>query len=233
MNHKTDSPVLIDFFALSGTGKSTHSKALSNHLTSKGFKVKILSFTLRRNGKNGSFRKLQRQPISTLFKSISMGRVFLRLSSRETNIREFFYLIKWSYRLLVYDNQIRSHGSEGLDYVILDPSLSSKLKKFYKYFDDDSFVEAISFLEEKKLTSDIVVVIEADIGIVEKRRLARGSLEKVTGDSATSPVRKAFSEIEQRNTSMNFVTVDYNCFSSLKSNIQKIAELCARVRPQL
>ncbi len=165
MNHKTDRPVLIDFFALCGTGKSTHTKALSDHLTAKGFKVKTLRFTLRGHGKIGLFTKLQRRPISTLFKSISMGCVFLRLSSRETNISKLYYLIKWSYRLLVYDNQIRSHGSKGLDYVILDPSLSSKLKKFYKYFDDDSIVEVISFLAENKLTSDIVVVIEADIGI--------------------------------------------------------------------
>ena len=233
MNQKKDRPVLIDFFALSGTGKSTHTKALFDHLTAKGFKVKVLSFRLLRHGKTDSLGKLQRQPISTLFKSISMGCVFFRLSSKKTDISKIFTLIKWSYHLLVYDNQLRSLDSEGLDYVILDPSLSSQLKKFYKYFDDDSFVEAISLHEKNKLTSDIVVFIEADIDIVKKRRLARGSLEKSKLDSATLSVRKAFSEIEQRNTSINFVTVGYNCFSSLESNIQQIAELCARVRPQL
>ena len=230
MNQKTDRPVLIDFFALSGTGKSTHTKTLFDHLTAKGFKVKILNFRLLRYGKNGHS---QRQPISTLFKSISMGCVFFRLSSKKTELSKISTLIKWSYRLLVYNSQIRSYNSEGLDYIIVDPSLSSQLKKFYQYFDDDSFIEAVSFLEKKKLTSDIVVIIEADIDIVKKRRLARGSLEEATRDSATFSVKKAFSEIEQRNTSINFVTVGYNCFSSLESNIQQITELCGRVKSQL
>lgn len=233
MNQETNKPILIDFFALSGTGKSTHSKALFDYLTAKGAKVKIFKFALRGNGRDDSFRKDKRPSLSIFCKSISMGCVFWRLSSRRNRFREIVSLIKWSYRLLVYDKQMRSLFLEGLDYIIRDPSLSSKLKKFYKHFDDESFVEVISFLEEKKLTSDIVVFIKADLGIVKKRRLARGSLEISKRDSETFSLRKAFSEIEQRNTSMNFVTVDYDSFSSLEGNIQKIAEVCARKRSPL
>ncbi len=233
MYQKTGRSVLIDFFALSGTGKSTHSKALFDHLTSEGFNVETLSFTLRRDGKNGSFKKLRRQPASALFKSISMGCAFLRISPRKSSIVDIFNLIKWSYRLLGYDNQIRSHVSEGLDYIILDPSLSSKLKKFYKYFDEDSFVKVVSLLEANGLMSDIIIIIEADIDIVKKRRLDRGSPEQIKGDSATFSIKKTFSEMERKNSPTNFLTVGYDCFSSLEYNIQKIAGLCVRTRSQL
>ena len=40
---------MVDFFALSGTGKSTHSNALFDHLTSDGYNLEALSFTLRKN----------------------------------------------------------------------------------------------------------------------------------------------------------------------------------------
>ena len=233
MNQKSVRAILIDFFALSGTGKSTHSKALFDHLTSEGFKVEMLSFTLRRNGKNGSFKELRRQPLSALFKSISMGRAFLRISPRKSSIADIFYLMKWSYRLLGYDKQIRSHVLEDVDYLILDPSLSSKLKKFYKYFDEHSFVNVVSILEENKLMSDIIINIEADIAIVKKRRLDRGSPEQLKGDSATFSIRKAFREAERQNSPTNFLTVGYDCFSSLENNIQQIAELCVHTRSQL
>jgi len=230
---KTGRPVLVDFYALSGTGKSTHSKALHDHLTAEGFKAKMIQFSLRRNGGKGSFAKLQRLPIPTLFKSITMGFRFLRISPRDSNVTKIFYLIRWSYRLLVYDNQIRNHLSKDLDYIILDASLSSKLNKFHRYFDDTSIVEAVSFLEENKLLSDIVVIIEADVSIVKKRRLARGTPREVKWESAAFFVRKAFSEIERRKTYMNFITVRYDCFSSLKGNILKISELCTRVKSGL
>ena len=233
MNRKTARPVLIDFFALSGTGKSTHSKALFDHLGSEGFNVEMLSFTLRRNGKNGSFEKLRRQPFSALFKSVYMGRAFMRISPGKPSIARAFGLIKWSYRLLGYSNQIRSRVSEDVDFLILDPSLSSKLKKFYRHFDEDSFVKVVSLLEENKLMSDVIVIIDADIEIVKKRRLGRGSPERVKGDSATYSVRKAFGEMERRNCSTNFLTVGYDSFSSLGDNIRRIAELCIHTRSQL
>ena len=229
----TPRPVLIDFFALSGTGKSTHSNALAEHLTAEGYKAEILSFTVRRKGKKGSFGKLQRPPSSIFLKAARMGWGFSRLSSAKSSITRPFRLMKWSYRLLVYDNMVRSHASEDLDFVILDPSLSSKLKKLYRYFDDSSFVEVISILEENKLTSDIVVVIEADLAMVKERRIARGSPESVKGDGATISVKKAFSEMEQRDTSIHFERVGYDSFSSLEGNIRQIADRCIEVRSQL
>lgn len=159
-----------------------------------------------------------------------MGRFFYKLSSKKTGFTEIFSLIKWSHRLLTYDHQIRSYGAEGLDYVILDPSLSSKLKKFYKHFDDDSFVEVVSFLDKNNLTSDIVVILEADMDIVKERRLGRGSEAEVGGDAATFSVKKAFAEVEKHSTSTNYITVGYNCFSHLEGNVQKITELCIRLK---
>jgi thymidylate kinase len=233
MYQKTGRPVLIDFFALSGTGKSTHTKALSDHLTSGGFNVETLSFTLRRNGIKGSFGKSQRQPISLLFKSMGMALEFIRISPRKLGPLDFLDLMKWSYRLLVYNNRLRSHVPEGIDYIIMDPSLSSKLKKFYDHFDEVSFSRVISFLDKNKFMSDIVVIIDSDIDIVKKRRLARGTPEHVDGDSATLPLRKAFAEAEHQGVSTHFLTLEYNCFSSLEENIRKIAELCVSTRSSI
>ncbi len=159
-----------------------------------------------------------------------MGGSLFKLSSKTTKITEILKLIKWSYRVLVYHSQIKSNDLSHLDFIIVDPSLSSNLKKFHQYFDDDSFVKVLSLLEQNELMSDLVVVIEADIDIVVQRRLARGSSAKTKGDSATFALKKAFNVIEKQNTSINLVTVDYNHFSSLERNIQHIGELCDRAR---
>lgn len=233
MTQQSDRAVLIDFFALSGTGKSTHSKALLKHLSDQGFKSEILSFSARRGGKNGSFGKPQRAPVSILFQSISLGRALWKLLLKDKNLGKLAFLIKWSYRALAYNHQLRSHGITGLDIVILDPSLSSKLKNFHKHFSDDTMVDVVALLEQNNLTSDVVVILEADMDIVKKRREARGSEEIAKGDKATIPVTKAFHEFNQRNTSMHVVTVNYNSFSNLDNNIRQIAEVCTRVRSQL
>ena len=233
MSQQSDKAVLIDFFALSGTGKSTHSKTLLKHLSDQGFKTEVLSFSARRGGKNGSFGKPQRPPVSILFQSIQLGRALWNLLPKNKNLSKLSYLIKWSYRALAYNHQLRSQGITGLDFVILDPSLSSKLKNFHKHFSDDSMVNVIALLEQNKLTSDVVVILEADMEIVKKRREARGSEEIAKGDKATIPVTKAFHEIGQRNTSMHVVTVNYDSFSNLDNNIQQITEVCTQVKSQL
>lgn len=230
MDHPTGKPILIDFFALSGTGKSSHSKALSEHLSAKGFAAGIFRFTLRRHGRKGSFDKLRSNPISSLFKSMGMLIEFLRISPRKLGPAEIFELMKWSHRLLVYNNQLRNRAPEGIDFMILDPSLSSKLKGFYKYFDEDSFPKAVSYLARNGFMSDIVVIIDSDINIVRERRLARGTPERVDGDAATFSVRKAFAKAGERGGSTNYLTVEYDCFSKLEKNIREIADYCVSAR---
>jgi len=228
MNQKTDRPILIDFFALGCTGKTTHSKELFNYLTAKGFKVKVLSFALLSNDKRTRSTESQRSPIPTSFKSIILGCVFFKFAFKNTKTTNIFSLIKWSYRLLIYRNQIKSYNSSGLNFIILDPSLSSKLKKFYKFFDDDSFAKALSFLEKNNFLSDLAFFIEADIDVVMKRRLARGHRTKTRNDSATFAVQKAISALKKQGTSITFASVNYNHFSSLDNNIECIAEHCLK-----
>ena len=186
MTEQTDRAVLIDFFALSGTGKSTHSRTLLKHLSEQGFKTEVLSFSARRSGKNGSFGKPQRPPASILFHAISLGRSLWKLSSKSSSLGKLIYFIKWSYRALAYNHQLRSEGIAGLDFVILDPSLSSKLKNFHKHFTDDALVELLALLEQNNLTSDVIVILEADLEIVKQRRQARGSEEIATCTNTAS-----------------------------------------------
>lgn len=230
MDQTTGRPILIDFFSLSGTGKSTHSKALTDHFSNQGLGVKTISFTLRKDGKNGSFGRLQRQPISSLFRSIGMGLKFMRISPRRLGPGDILSLMKWSYRLLAYDKQLRSYVPEGIDYIIMDPSMSSKLKKFYEFFDEASFVEVISFLEKNQLMSDVVVIIDSDLSTVKKRRLERGTPEHVDCDAATLPIIKAFAEVERQSRFTKFLRVEYNCFSSLEDNLRRICDLCVHTR---
>ena len=230
MDKKRDRPLLIDFYALSGTGKSTHSEALHQHFTAAGFKSQIVGFSLRRSGRKGSFEKLQRQPVSTFIKSMRMGFTFMSISPRRTSISDLIHLTKWSYRLQVYNNQIRWHLPEGLDYAIMDPCLSSKLNKFYKYFDETSIIDAISLLEKSSMLSDILVIIEADPEIVMKRRETRGTPGEKEYEYAVPHIRRSFDKINRKNSSMSIIKITYNDYSELEGNIQKISELCINAR---
>jgi thymidylate kinase len=223
MSQKKDMPILVDFYALGCTGKTTHSKGLYNYLLAKGFKVEVLSYTVLRNDEKGASPKTR---VSILLKSIAMGFAFLKCSFKASKITNIFYFIKWSHRLLNYTTHIKSYETSNIDFLILDPSLSSKLKKFYKYFDDDTFAKALSHLEKNRFLSDVVVFIEADIDIVMERRQMRVSHTKTKQDSATFSVKKAYGILEEHKSTTDFLTVNYNDFSSLDSNIQRIGKLC-------
>jgi thymidylate kinase len=233
MTQKTERAVSIDFFALSGTGKSTHSKALLKHLSDQGFKTEILSFSARRSGKNGSFGKPQRLLASKLFQSFRLGGSLWKLLPKNKSLSKLAFLMKWSYRAMTYNQKLRTQGVKGRDFVILDPSLSSKLKNFYKHFSDNTMVEVIALLEQNNLTSDVIVILEADMKIVKQRRGARGSEETAKGDKATIPIAKAFHEFCKRKTSMYVVTVNYDSFSNLNNNIQQITQVCTLAKSKL
>ena len=232
MHQNTTKPILIDFLAYSGTGKSTHAEALSDYLEAKDAKVKILRYSVRRGGKAGSFDTIKKQPIPTLLTTIRLGFSLWKISIRKLNIISIFSLIKWTQRSVAYRNHINSCASDNLDYIIFDPSLTTKLKNIHKHFDENSLADVISLLEKHELTSDIIVIIDAYMDVVLERRFKRGILKKVLGDSSIFPIRKAFKELEGRNSSMHFTTVNFNCFSEFDANIEQLTETCNRVKLQ-
>ena len=134
---------------------------------------------------------------------------------------------------MAYNQHLRTQGAKGSDFVILDPSLSSKLKNFYKHFSDNTMAEVIALLEQNNLTSDVIVILEADMKIVKQRREARRSEETAKGDKATIPIAKAFHEFCKRKTSMYVVTVNYDSFSNLNNNIQQITQVCTLAKSKL
>jgi thymidylate kinase len=230
MKQQKDKPILLDLYALSCTGKTTHCTELLNYFAAKGLKAELLNFSHLRKCKSDASAKSHERPTSILLKSVIMAFELRKLAPKHTKISKFLKLIKWCRRLLTYSSHINSDEFKDLDVVILDPSLSSSLKKFYiRFFQglgNDSFVKILAYLENNKFLSDVVVFIEADIDVVMERRQTRESHTKTANDSVTSTLNKAFTTLEKHGSSVNFLTVDYNDFSKLEDNIRRIGELC-------
>jgi thymidylate kinase len=244
MRKRGDKGALVEIFGLPASGKTSLGNRVKDILTGRGIHVNYASYILADSKRHFS-KKLRMYASLTLFVLANFAyvlrsaRVILSREERDRTYtpRHFKGWLFTSYLIHCYRKSVKPEVTlfdQALFQVLWSLGFSSK-QGYLSNLPDD-FLKSI-------YTTDLVVVLEVDIGTIEQRLNARDSniscLEQLGPPSPLAlnksvnvfeDVKTILMDIKQQRSDLQVVFVDNNRDSDLETNALNIADAIEQVR---
>ena len=232
---------IVEFFGLSGVGKSTLAKALEDELKSRRIPVssypgKMLFFA---NNSLGKQRWLALS--SVLQRPVGVGSVFIALSKDIYNgnkihgdkLYKLRVLVKWLKRWAIYIDSVNKVKKKN-EISILDRGIGTNLLSIITRIDINNIQSLANALAATHVIPDLVIVVDAEQKIIERRRNDRGDNQKFWQLDWNYEHRKYMQVLDHLNqvlqsTNGKLIHVTSDSQDSIEMNVNKIADYLTNI----
>jgi thymidylate kinase len=227
---------IIEFFGLSGVGKTTLAKELTEELENRGLPVNSYF------GKSLFFidvpaKEVRKKLFSRfIFHPIKFGYMFITLTAAICNGKSIYggihykkdVLLKWLKRWVLYIDSVNSLKNTK-QFSILDRGLATNIMSIITRIDIENIAPMCRALISTGILPNLLIVVDAKRGVIEERRKNRGDEEKFWQSSWDYEYKK-YSQIlevldrELKKTNGKLIRVDSNDTDNIKNNVIEICK---------